>query len=133
MQTQSQDKPTGPLRQFAFSFHGWSNGDKPGSPAWIYHLKQHIMMWFMFLLLNFIQSVQQHVAAFLRREREKQGECSTDLGCNLKLVMARADGFKFMYALPAAHCPLLRGKITYTHTEVVLTVCTMYAWGRLPK
>lgn len=62
---------------------GGQNGEKLGSPAWNYGPKQCIMMWFIFHLLNFIQSVQLHASAF--PEREKQ--CSTDLRFDLHFII----------------------------------------------
>ncbi len=87
---QTHDKANGllhrALRNCALSFHGdmgGQNGEKLGSPAWNYGPKQCIMMWFIFHLLNFIQSVQLHAPAF--PEREKQ--CSTDLGFDLHFII----------------------------------------------
>ncbi len=62
---------------------GGQNGEKLGSPAWNYGPKQCILMWFIFDLLNFIQSMQLHAPAF----PERQKQCSTDLGFDLHLII----------------------------------------------
>lgn len=64
-------------------FMGGQKGGKLGSPVWNYGLRQCIMMWFIFHLLNFIQNMQLHASAFPQREKQ----CSSDLGFDLHLII----------------------------------------------